>query len=91
MAAKEGAKTTLHRLLSTADKPLASAEVWALAEPEGLKSKRFMKQMLKQMRVRGHVETVPLAGSKKVKSFGYLLPSSPAAAALRTSEQAAAP
>lgn len=70
----EGAKSTLHRLLSSADRPLTSAEVWSRAESEGLKSKRFMKQMLAQMRQRGHIRTVPLGAGKKHKSFGYFLP-----------------
>ena len=70
----EGAKSTLHRLLSSADRPLTSAEVWSIAESEGLKSKRFMKQMLSQMRQRGHIRTVPLGAGKKHKSFGYFLP-----------------
>lgn len=79
-----GVKAKLHRLLVSAEKPLTSAEVWALAEPEGVKSKRFMKQMLAQMRKRQHVKAVPLGGGKKHKSFGYLIPGSPAAAARTT-------
>jgi len=74
-----GPKTTLNRLLETAEKPLTSAELWALAETKGLKSKRFMKQMLQQMRKRGHVKTIPMSTGKKHKSFGYLLPESKAA------------
>ena len=74
----EGAKTVLHRLLTAADRPLTSAEVWSLAGEEGLKSKRFAKQMLQQMRQRGHVKTVPMGGGKKKKSFGYLIPGSAA-------------
>jgi hypothetical protein len=85
----DGVKTTLHRLLATAEKPLTSAEIWSLAETEGLKSKRFMKQMLQQMKKNGHIKTVPLAAGKKLKSFGYLLPQSPAAAALESSKTAA--
>jgi hypothetical protein len=58
--------------------------MWTLAEDQGLKSKRFMKQMLQQMKKRGHIKTVALASAgKKQKSFGYLLPEgTPASAAL---------
>ena len=50
-----------------------------------------MKQMLQQMKKRGHIKTVPLAAGKKHKSFGYLLPDgSPAAAALAESKTVAA-
>jgi len=83
-------KGTLHRLLTTAEKPLTSAEMWTLAEEQGLKSKRFMKQMLQQMKKRGHIKTVALVGAgKKNKSFGYLLPEgSPASAVLAESNSA---
>lgn len=84
-------KGTLHRLLTTAEKPLSSAEMWSLAEEQGLKSKRFMKQMLQQMKKNGHIKTVALGGAgKKNRSFGYLLPQgSPASGALTESNTAA--
>jgi hypothetical protein len=65
--------------------------MWSLAEEQGLKSKRFMKQMLQQMKKRGHIKTVAVAGTgKKHKSFGYLLPEgSPASAARAESISAA--
>ena len=77
----------------TADKPLTAAEVWARAQEEGLKSKTFTKRMLKQMRERGHVETVPLGpsgtGKHRVSSFGYLLSGGPAAQAHFAAREAA--
>ncbi len=66
-----------------------------LARGEGLQSKRFTKAMLNQMRVRGHVQAVPMGGGGKQRaSFGYLLPEGPAAeahAAAKAAVQAAAP
>ena len=53
---------------------MTTDEVWKLAEQEGLKSKRFTKQMLLQMRRRGHVKAVPLPAAKKQKQqFAFLL------------------
>lgn len=47
-----------------------------------------MKQMLQQMKKRGHIKTVALGAGKKHKSFGYLLPEgSPTSAALRENKQ----
>jgi hypothetical protein len=69
----EGAKTTLHRLLAGADRPLTSTEVWAAAAGQGLKSKRFVKQMLVQMKRVGHVKATPLGAAKKHQPFGYSL------------------
>lgn len=37
--------------------PRTADALWVEAEKRGLKSKRFMKTMLKQMRERGEVET----------------------------------
>lgn len=68
----EGPKSILHRVLNTADRPLTSSEVWQIVEEEGLKSKRFMKQMLHQMKKGGYIKTVPVSGSKKNISFGYV-------------------
>lgn len=50
--------------------------MWEAAQPLGLRSKRFTKQMLQQLREGGWVKTQPLgAGPKKHghKSFGYRL------------------
>uniref|UniRef100_A0A1D2A2L8 Uncharacterized protein n=1 Tax=Auxenochlorella protothecoides TaxID=3075 RepID=A0A1D2A2L8_AUXPR len=77
----EGVKKILQRHLGQADRPLTSAELWSLTEPEGVKSKRHMKQMLQQMRKTQVVATKPLGASttkKSSKQFGYLLAGSAA-------------
>jgi MarR-like DNA-binding transcriptional regulator SgrR of sgrS sRNA len=53
----------------------AAAQVWEQAEQAGLKSKRFTKMMLHQLREAGWVKTQPLGGSGKKghKNFGYRL------------------
>jgi hypothetical protein len=71
--ALSGPKAVLRNILTGAKRPLTAAEVWAPAEENGLKSKRFMKQMLKQMRLAGQIRTVPLGGGKKHRSFGYTI------------------
>eukprot|EP00887_Chlorella_sp_A99_P002459 scaffold10.g2459.t1 len=71
--AAEGVKATLLRLLRGADEPLTSAELWQRAEPEGLKSKRHMKQMLAQLKKGKQLVTRPMGGGKR-KSYGYALP-----------------
>lgn len=50
-----------------------AAQVWEQAEQAGMKSKRFTKQMLQQLRLAGWVKTQPLGAGKKHKSFGYRL------------------
>lgn len=50
MPSAESVKSILRQLLSRAEAPLTSTELWAAAESEGLKSKRHMKQMLAQVR-----------------------------------------
>lgn len=66
----------LGSLLMQANKPLTSGEIWATVEDKGFKSKRYMKQLLKQMRLKGHISTKPLiASDKKQRSFGYFIPS----------------
>lgn len=50
-----------------------AAQVWEAAAPLGLKSKRFTKQMLQELRDAGWVKTQPLQAGKKHKSFGYRL------------------
>jgi hypothetical protein len=89
----EGAKSKLHRLLVAADKPLTAAEVWARAQEEGLRSKRFTKQMLQQMKGRGHVQTVALGtsgtGKHRSSNYGYLLAGGPAAEAHLAAREAA--
>lgn len=62
-------KTLLRGALTQAESPLTAAEIWELVEPQGMKSKRFMKTMLKQMRERGEVKTKPSDGSNN--SFVY--------------------
>lgn len=50
--------------------------MWEAAEPLGLRSKRFTKLMLQQLRDAGWVKTQPMGGAKggkKHKSFGYRL------------------
>lgn len=71
--AVSGPKAVLRNILSGTESPLTAAEIWAGAEVQGLKSKRFMKQMLKQMRLAGQIRTVPLGGGKKHRSFGYTM------------------
>ena len=56
---RHGVKHVLHILMERSDKPLTAAELWEKAEGEGVKSKRFMKQMLQQMKKSGHVMTRP--------------------------------
>lgn len=74
----EGPKAVLGNLLSQANKPLTSGEIWESVENKGFKSKRYMKQMLKQMRLKGHINTKPLpASGKKQRSFGYFIASTP--------------
>ncbi|KAI8104091.1 hypothetical protein M9435_006617 [Picochlorum sp. BPE23] len=62
-------KALLRGTLTQAESPLTAAEIWELVEPQGMKSKRFMKTMLKQMRERGEVKTKPSDGSNN--SFVY--------------------
>ena len=54
------AKTVLRELIAEGP-PRTAGELWAEAEKRGIKSKRFMKTMLKQMRERGEVRTRPPA------------------------------
>lgn len=56
--------------------PPAAAQIWEAAEPLGLRSKRFTKQMLQQLRAAGWVKTQPLQAPKTKKGhkqFGYRL------------------
>ena len=59
-----GPKTVLRELISEGP-PRTAGELWAEAEKRGLKSKRFMKMMLKQMRDRGEVVTRPPSRSSE--------------------------
>lgn len=52
-----GPKAVLRSLLSNG--PLTSEELWEHAQQNGLKSKRFMKKMLQQMRQNGEISTSP--------------------------------
>lgn len=55
---------------------LLAAQVWEQAQKAGLKSKRFTKQMLHQLKDAGWVKTQPLHASgsgKKQRSHGYRL------------------
>lgn len=63
----DGPKFKLASLLDRADKPLTSAELWEQASNEGIKSKRFMKQMLQQLKQSGRIKTRPLLALKKQK------------------------
>lgn len=72
-----GAKAVLRGILG--EEPLTKTQVWEQAEAQGLKSKRFIKQMLNQLRKAGEVKTKVLPGTanKVKKSFGYyILPKS---------------
>lgn len=71
---EEGPKAVIRRLLIDSGRPMTSDELWEKAEKEGIKSKRFMKMMLSQMRSRGAVKTSPKveAGSKS-DNFVYKL------------------
>jgi hypothetical protein len=51
----------------------AAEQIWQRAEQEGLRSKRFTKMMLQQMKQGGWVKTQPLGGGKKHRNFGYKL------------------
>jgi hypothetical protein len=53
-----GPKAVLRELVAEGP-PMTAGELWIQAEKRGLKSKRFMKEMLKQMRQRGEVVTSP--------------------------------
>ncbi|KAK9915858.1 hypothetical protein WJX75_005350 [Coccomyxa subellipsoidea] len=68
---RTGAKSVLFGILKKADEPLTTAEIWEAAETEGLKSKRFMKQMLLHMKKARHIKSKP---SGKGNHFGYILP-----------------
>ncbi len=52
------AKTVLRKLLAEGP-PRTAGDLWVEAERRGMKSKRFMKTMLKQMRERGEVQARP--------------------------------
>lgn len=52
-----GPKGVLRSLLS--EGPRTAEELWEHAEKEGLKSKRFMKTLLQQMRQNGEISTSP--------------------------------
>lgn len=52
-------------------------------QPAGLKSKRFMKTMLQQMKKAGNIHTKPLGAGRRHKQFSYVL-------AERTSKKQAA-
>ncbi len=52
------AKTVLRELMAGGP-PRTAGELWVEAEKRGIKSKRFMKTMLKQMRERGEVQAKP--------------------------------
>jgi uncharacterized protein (DUF2267 family) len=56
--AAAGPKTVLRELIAQGP-PRTAGELWVEAEKRGMKSKRFMKRMLKQMRDRGEVQTKP--------------------------------
>lgn len=47
--------------------------MWEAAQQQGLRSKRYTKLMLNELRTAGFVKTQPLGGPKKHKSFGYRL------------------
>lgn len=70
---KKGPKSTLRLILAEADtqQGLTAAQLWELAQQRGLKSKRFMKMMLKQMRGKGEISTGPNA--KASDGFVYSL------------------
>ena len=53
--------------------PPPAAQVWEAAQQQGLRSKRYTKLMLNELRTAGFVKTQPLGGPKKHKSFGYRL------------------
>jgi hypothetical protein len=57
----KGPKSTLRLILAEADtqQGLTAEQLWELAQTRGLKSKRFMKMMLKQMRSKGEILTGP--------------------------------
>ncbi|KDD76728.1 hypothetical protein H632_c125p1 [Helicosporidium sp. ATCC 50920] len=70
--ARVGAKTVITRLLhDNQGELLTSDQLWQLAEPEGIKSKRFMKMMLQELKSRGRVHTRPVQSAKRTKKFGY--------------------
>ncbi|KAI7837874.1 hypothetical protein COHA_008361 [Chlorella ohadii] len=74
-AERQGAKAKLFEVLSGSNELLTSTQIWEAAEPLGLKSKRFTKQMLVQLRNAGYVQTKPLPATTKkhAKRFGYRL------------------
>lgn len=65
-----GVKATLFKLLAPVKDPITAEDLWQLAQGEGLKSKRFMKDILDDLRKRGKITSKPARG----KSFGYILP-----------------
>ncbi|BDA44271.1 hypothetical protein COCOBI_05-4550 [Coccomyxa sp. Obi] len=69
---RTGAKSVLFGILKDASEPLTTAELWAAAEVEGIKSKRFMKQMLLHMKKARYIKSKP---SGKGNHFGYIIPS----------------
>ena len=56
--------------------PFDDAAVAPKQQVEGFKSKRYMKEMLKQMKLGGYIRTMRLMGTKgkKAKAFGYFMP-----------------
>ncbi|KAK9808818.1 hypothetical protein WJX72_004213 [[Myrmecia] bisecta] len=73
-ATEEGPKSKLYRILQTLKAPTSSQQIWELAEKEGLKSKRFTKEMLAQMKKGGWVATKPIGVvGKRKHTFGYIL------------------
>ena len=61
----------LLRQLIAAGPPRNADALWAEAEIRGVKSKRFMKQMLKQMKARGEVETTEARGGERGGGGGH--------------------
>ena len=65
------AKTVLRELLAEGP-PRTAGELWVEAEKRGMKSKRFMKMMLKQMRERGEVQARPPGVEQRTGVHGHI-------------------
>lgn len=65
------AKTVLRELLAEGP-PRTAGELWVEAEKRGMKSKRFMKMMLKQMRERGEVQARPPGVEQRTGVHGHV-------------------
>lgn len=62
-----GPKELLRSLLS--EGPRTSDELWQHAEQRGLKSRRFMKKMLQQMRQNGEISTNPRKSESGTQTY----------------------